>query len=269
MNAEAARYIFDDAGDSSELTRLRALEAVFDPETERHLLTTGVWSGRACLEVGAGAGSIAAWMHAQVGSIGRVVAVDQNVRFLGHLPSGVEVVEGDVRELALPAEAFDVVHARYVLIHNADSGAVLDALLRCLKPGGWLLLEEPDFGAAQAFLGPDPLQQAFARVHLAILTTFTSRSMDPRFGARLPAVLGARAPELEVVALECDSPLERGGSGLANMMRLSTQQLADKYLATGVASAEDMDGYAKFASDPACWAIYYATFRALSQKGAR
>jgi hypothetical protein len=126
------------------------------------------------------------------------------------------------------------------------------------------LLEEPDFGEAKAFLGPEPLGEAFERVARAALATFKERGMDPRFGARLPALLEARG--LELVALERDSHLARGTSGLAEMMRLSTLQLAQKYLATGLVSAADIDGYAHFASDPACWGIYYATFRALCQK---
>jgi hypothetical protein len=157
-----------------------------------------------------------------------------------------------------------VVHTRYVLIHNADSGGVLDALLSCLKPGGWLLLEEPDFGQAQAFLGPETLTEAFERVTRAVLATFKERGMDPCFGARLPTLLEARA--LEVVVLERDSHVDRGTSGLAAMMRSSTLQLADKYIATGLVSAADIDGYAHFASDPACWGMYYATFRALCRK---
>jgi ubiquinone/menaquinone biosynthesis C-methylase UbiE len=264
MMAEPARYIFENAGGSAELLRLRALEAVFDPPSRARLLATGAWSGRHCLEVGAGAGSIAAWMQSQVGPSGRVVAVDHNVRFLGELPSAVEVIEGDIRELALAAETFDLVHARYVLIHNADSGAVLDALLECLKPGGWLVLEEPDFGAIQAFIGPEPLQEAFERVGRAILALFASRGMDPRFGTRLPAMLEARA--LQLLTLECDPHLEQGGASLAGMMRLSTLELAEKYVATGAASAADIDGYARFASEPDCWGVYYATFRALSRK---
>lgn len=266
MTTESERYLFASAGESAELLRLRALEAVFDPATQRHLLSTGAWAGRHCLEVGAGAGSIAAWMHAQVGPGGRVVAVDHNVRFLQQLPGEVEVIEGDVRELGLPARLFDLVHTRYVLIHNADSGGVLDALLGSLKPGGWLLVEEPDFGEARGFMGPEALREAFERVANAVLVTFKERGMDPRLGSRLPALLEARG--LEIVALERESHLERGGSGVASMMRLSTQQLAEKYLATGAVNAADIEGYAAFASEPGCWGLYYATFRALCRAAA-
>jgi predicted O-methyltransferase YrrM len=105
-------YVFEDVLESREQSRLRAIESIFDPATRRLLSATGDWSDRHCLEVGAGAGSIAAWMKSQVGATGRVVAVDLDVRFLDQSAAAFEVWRGDVREIALPAAAFDAVHAR-------------------------------------------------------------------------------------------------------------------------------------------------------------
>jgi ubiquinone/menaquinone biosynthesis C-methylase UbiE len=266
VSEESAAYLFANESESREHTRLRALEAVFDARSQALLLATGALAGRHCLEVGAGAGSIAAWLGDAVGPSGRVVAVDSNTRFLAPLRSRIEVVEGDVRALALPPAAFDLIHARYVLIHNADPATLLAALLPSLKPGGWLVLEEPDFGAAEAMVGPAALRSAVNNVNRAIHATFESRSMDPRFGARLARCLDPR--ELSLTTLECDPHLARGGSGVADMMRLSTLALSDKYLATRCVSAGDIDAYAEFAADPECWAIYYATFRAVARKRA-
>lgn len=256
-------YIFDDAAAAAELERLRALEAVFDPASERLLSTIGEWAGRRCLEVGAGAGSIARFMQRRAGSGGQVTAVDLNTRFLAGLEPGIQVVQGDLRELALDGH-FDVVHARYVLIHNADAGAVLDALVQRLAPGAWLLLEEPDFRAGTALAGPPERVAAFERIVRAIELTFEQRGMDPGFGRRLPALTAARG--LELVAVENEPALERGGAPLARMMTLSARQLADKYIATGQVSQSDVDAYCAFAADPSCWGIYYATVRVLARR---
>src|SRR5688500_7690126 len=137
------KYIFDDASGEPELRRLRLLESVFDEKTRRCLLSTGPLEGRSCLEVGAGAGSIAAWMNSQVGPTGEVTAVDNNARFLRDLGHNVHVVDGDISCAPLPAGHFDLAHARYVLIHNAEARPVLGAMLRAVKPGGYLALEEP------------------------------------------------------------------------------------------------------------------------------
>ena len=51
---------FDD-----ELGRLRLLEARYDPHTHRRLSMFGPLAGTRCLEVGAGAGSVARWLAAR------------------------------------------------------------------------------------------------------------------------------------------------------------------------------------------------------------
>ncbi|HYJ09781.1 MAG TPA: hypothetical protein VEX18_12255 [Polyangiaceae bacterium] len=71
---------------------------------------------------------------------------------------------------------------------------------------------------------------------------------------------------LSLMAVEADAGVERGGSALAGMMSLSTEQLSDKYIATGCASSDDVARYREFARDPGCWAIYYSTVRVLAQK---
>jgi hypothetical protein len=53
------RYIASGEKDEMELNRLRLLERIFDPSTTRHLEIIGVADGWRCLEVGAGAGSMA------------------------------------------------------------------------------------------------------------------------------------------------------------------------------------------------------------------
>jgi ubiquinone/menaquinone biosynthesis C-methylase UbiE len=260
------KYIFDDASGEPELHRLRLLESVFDEKTRRCLLSTGPLEGRSCLEVGAGAGSIAAWMNSQVGPTGAVMAVDNNARFLRDLPHEVHVVDADISCAALPAGRFDLAHARYVLIHNTDARPVLGAMLRAVKSGGYLALEEPDFSAAAPLIGPAELNSAFENVKHAMKSMFSSRGMNYAFGGVLPALV--REFSVDVIDVEYDCPVEPGASMLAEMMRLSTLSLENKYLATGCATATDIARYAEFAESPDCWGIYYATVRVLARKRA-
>jgi ubiquinone/menaquinone biosynthesis C-methylase UbiE len=58
------------------LSRLQALEQIEDAHTLEQLVALGIVVGWTCLEIGAGAGSIAYWLAAQVGNEGRVVATD-------------------------------------------------------------------------------------------------------------------------------------------------------------------------------------------------
>jgi hypothetical protein len=62
-------YAFDNSWELAR-QRLDAIEAWFDPGTIRHLTERGVAPGWHCLEVGAGGGSIAAWLGDRVGPAG-------------------------------------------------------------------------------------------------------------------------------------------------------------------------------------------------------
>ncbi|HEY6727883.1 MAG TPA: methyltransferase domain-containing protein [Polyangiaceae bacterium] len=253
MSDGGAGYIFEATANSSELERLQALEAIFDPATRELLASALELGGRRVLEVGAGAGSIARWLGEQVGAAGQVVALDTNVRFLSEL-SGVEVIEGSVTAVELPP--FDLVHARYVAVHNADPGAFLEALVRLVAPGGLLVLEEPDFRWSRALAGPTYLRESFDRVHRAVVEMFTRRGMDPGIGSGLGSALG---PSLELQTLQLSPHVERGGSALSQMMWLSTRALAEKYTETGCADESDIAHYEAFSHSPECWGLYYAT----------
>ena len=88
--------------------------------------------------------------------------------------------------------------------------------------------------------------------------------MDHAFGRRLLPLLQARG--LCDLSMEYDAPVSAGGSGLAKMMAMSAQQLRDKYLATGIVTEADLQGYCQMADDPQSRAVYYATVAVTGQK---
>lgn len=255
-------YVFQETQDRSEGERLRSIETLFDPATRRRLLAAGVKPGARCLEVGAGAGSVMGWLAEQVGPSGRITAVDINTRFLDTAHANVEVVEGDVRTLNFEPNSFDLIHARYVLVHIPESPLVLDLFWKALKPGGTLVIEEPDFSAYRGLSGAD--LPSFNNVHQGILHMFTAKGVDPALGTRLPMLFQGLGAKNMVV--ENDSPLSFGGSGVAMMMNMSAVQLKRHYLATGKVNALDLEGYGRFTQNPETWAIYYATIGVIGYK---
>jgi len=79
------KTIFSDQEDDREPGRLRLVEAASDPATIRLLESADVGPVTRCLEVAAGAGSVARWMGDRVGHEGSVVAVDLKVAYLADL----------------------------------------------------------------------------------------------------------------------------------------------------------------------------------------
>jgi SAM-dependent methyltransferase len=125
--------------------RLALLEDALDPGTTRHLIDLGFAQGWHYLELGAGGGSIAAWLCGRVGPTGRVVATDVDTRFLEAIDCPrLEVWRHDLTADDLPERAFDLVHTRALLWHLPEPERALDQIVGALRPGGWVLIEEPD-----------------------------------------------------------------------------------------------------------------------------
>ena len=131
--------------------RLGTLEVSCDPFTASHLDKVGVGAGWHCLEVGGGAGSVARMLCERVGPDGHVLAVDLEPTLLADVEApNLEVRRLDVVVDELPEAAFDLVHTRLVLVHIPQRDELIPKLVRSLRPGGVLLLEECDLTEALA-----------------------------------------------------------------------------------------------------------------------
>jgi ubiquinone/menaquinone biosynthesis C-methylase UbiE len=143
-------YAFRNAREAQD-ERLRALEAALDPGTITELEAVGVGPGWRCLEVGAGGGSIAAWLSDRVAPEGSVLATDLDTSVLQRLSRpNLEVRPHDVLRDELPEAEFDLIHLRLVLAWLPEPQRALQRLVGALKPGGWLVAEEMDFGSIAA-----------------------------------------------------------------------------------------------------------------------
>jgi SAM-dependent methyltransferase len=141
----------DDGGASAyilgteERRRLELLEQCLDPITTGSLDAIGVEPGWRCLEVGGGGGSVARMLCQRVGPAGRVEAVDLDTRFLEEIRhENLDVYRQDVVAEGLPGTAYDLIHARLLLVHLPTREKLLEEMVAALRPGGWLLIEEMD-----------------------------------------------------------------------------------------------------------------------------
>ena len=141
---KGSRYVFG-TDFEGERRRLSLGTGIWDAGTIQELERSGISSGWRCLEVGAGTGSIAVWLQRRVGAEGEVVATDLRTEWLDWTaPQGVTVLRHDVEHDEVPGDGFDLIHARMVLQHVATPASVVGRLVRALRPGGWLVLEDTD-----------------------------------------------------------------------------------------------------------------------------
>jgi SAM-dependent methyltransferase len=257
-------YVFGDTVSDEEHRRLLAVQEEFDPDTFRLLDRLGVPPGWSCLEIGCGAGSVLGELARRVGPGGQVVGLDLDTRFVGKLAGqNIEVRQGDVATADLGRARFDLAHARFVLIHVPQREAALARIVQALKPGGWLLLEEPDFLAAGSASGPvegEPVD----RVYEAIRRMYAAAGAEANVGRRLPTWLQGQG--LDVGGVAAAVALYRGGSGRARLRGLSVVALRCKLLATGAVSATELDRFLEQIETPDFWAFDYTTISAWARK---
>ncbi|MFO0706775.1 MAG: methyltransferase domain-containing protein [Nitrospira sp.] len=261
----APEYVFTSVEERRELDRLQAIEREFDPASRRRLAATGLGTGWRCLEVGPGAGSLMMWMGEIVGPSGHVTGLDLSTKFLPTTrPAQVAIQEGDIRTVPVVPGAFDLIHARYVLIHLSDYEVAFDRMLTALKPGGWIVLEEPDFSVSRGIEGTPAQLTAMDHINQAIHRMYESRGMDSSLGRRLLPLFQRHG--LRDLSMEHGAPISPGRSGLAAVMAMSAVQLRERYLATGLVSEDDLRLYGEMATDPKSRAVYYATVAVAGQK---
>jgi SAM-dependent methyltransferase len=238
-------YAFDQAW-RKERDRLTSLESLYDGASRRLLDDLGLTAGWRCLEVGCGAGGIALWLADRVGATGHVLATDLDTRFLdGHGRANLEVRTHNIATDPLEEAAFDVIHTRAVVEHVADRELVIKRLAAALRPDGWLLIEEVDFGGATAGMlaeyvsAPEPQRAAMERIYLAVANVFSGIGADPSFGRRLVGMLTDAG--LAHAAAELHAPVVSGGN--EQWTRGSVEQLADRIVASGEATAADVNWF--------------------------
>ena len=139
-------------GQASETERLRLQSRVWEPAGRRLLDRLGDGAGSRVVDVGCGAMGWLRLLSGWVGPDGQCTGTDIAAGLLAQAGSFVDVeglqnvrlVEDDLFDSRLPAGGFDLVHARFQLAPLGRAAEQLAAYRRLLRPGGVLVLEDPD-----------------------------------------------------------------------------------------------------------------------------
>ncbi|MBO3751168.1 class I SAM-dependent methyltransferase [Streptosporangiaceae bacterium NEAU-GS5] len=217
----------------AEGARLATMAAVCDPETISLLERLGLDASWRCLEVGAGGGSVAAWLAERVA---HVTATDIDTRYLDGLNApNLAILRHDVTSDPLPEQSFDLVHARFVLEHLRERENVLDRMVSWLAPGGLLVVEA--FARLPAVSTPHP---GFRDIMDALIKTLNlTIGTDTDWPWTFPAPLHERG--LTGIGAAANIPITGGANASAQCWTLTLTQMRPRILELGLASADSLD----------------------------
>jgi SAM-dependent methyltransferase len=182
-----------------EQRRLDQQGAILRPHSERLLRDAGIGPGQRVLDVGCGTADVTLLVAELVGAGGEVVGVDRaaevlataRTRALGRGLANVRFVQAELGAFA-PAERFDAVVGRNVLMHQSDPAAALGQLAHRLRPGGVLAFAEPLLFSPPLAAADRPL---IARCMRWLVQAFGRVGAWPDMGLRLhQAFLDAGLP---------------------------------------------------------------------------
>ncbi|PKW17331.1 methyltransferase family protein [Saccharopolyspora spinosa] len=243
---------------ATEHERLRLLESVLDPHTKDMLSELGVGHRWRCLEVGAGAGSIAVWMARQGAS---VTAIDLDTTYLDRLDEpSITVRQHDLCTDDFPPGSFDLIHTRYVLTHLPDQDEAISRLAGWLAPGGILLVEEPAFFPIQN--APHPAYRTVTRAFRDYLEDTVGTRTD--WARSLPTPLFGKG--LTGIDMRARFQQIRGDDAESQWWRLTLEQSRPGIVSAGLAPDSLFErAYAQL-SDPTFRDLSLAVFTAWGRK---
>lgn len=247
MTVDSSAYIH-----GSSITERRRLASLNSLLNGRSLRVLQLREGDRVLDVGSGQCSMARLMAREVGSRGRVLAIEKDAAQIEEAERLAEVAgetglieirQGDATALPLREDewgAFDVVHARFLLEHVRCPEAVVASMVKALRPGGRIVLEDDDHD----FLRMWPELPEFEGLWDALLQTWEVLGNDPCVGRRLVSLLedaGARATKNQLLffgGCAGDADFE----AMAGNFALVVETAKEDILANTVVTEEELKG---------------------------
>ena len=170
----------------------------------------GIGPGWTCADIGAGGGDVSVALAEIVGRDGRVYSVDSDpgardeVADAAAAHSQVVAITQAGEDLRLP-EPVDLAFCRFLLLHVVEPAAVLARMADAVRPGGWVVAQEPITSAGR--IAGRPFTMPDAR--------------HPDVGALLPALV--RQAGLVIVDAWAEAPAGSGPGPVADYLTLLTE----------------------------------------------
>lgn len=249
-----ADYVLDHHLDG-ERARLALMSQLLDPFHRREIQALGIGPGDRTIEVGCGNGSVSAWLADLVAPQGLAVALDLDLSLVERREAPtLELRQGDIVTEPIVGR-FDLVTARAVLHHVSDADVAVRHLVDGLKPGGAILLIEPDF-LPVTIAAPRAVQDFWA----GWLAWSREEGIDYHIGRTLAPRLTALG--LAEVGGVAETAVYRGGSPWATYWVDTVTELRPRLVQSGALDDGLVDAFLLACADPT-WTTQTIAFTAV------
>ncbi len=124
--------------------KLRLFNVFAARELRAAIASLNVEPGTHVLDAGCGTGEALRWLAEAAAPAGRVVGIDLSAAHIAaaraSVTAGIEVMQGDLRDLAMPGVTFDLIWCVNTINHLHDPLATLKGLVSLVRPGGRIVL---------------------------------------------------------------------------------------------------------------------------------
>jgi len=215
--------------------RMETVARAYWPTTLTLLQRAGIREGLHCLDLGCGAGEVSFQIAALVGPAGRVVGMDMDSvkldiarkRAARNGVANLDFRQGNVFEWA-DDSLYDLIYVRFLLTHLPECRRVLPKLLRALRPGGGLVVEDIEISGFVSH-PPNAAQDRFVDLYRDVVRRHGG---DADIGPKLLAMLHAAG--VQDLNLSIVYPEHKEGSGkdisFLTLMGISEALLEEKLI---------------------------------------
>ncbi|PYJ36536.1 MAG: hypothetical protein DME81_10000 [Verrucomicrobia bacterium] len=177
---------------------------------------------------------------------GEAVACDLDLSLINVRAQGLQLRQGNIVAGPIEPASFDLVTARALLHHVADAEAAIVNLVASLRPGGAIVLIEPDF--LPITIAEPPEVRAFWDGWLA---WSRERGIDYDIGRTLAPRLAALG--LEQIGDAAETAIYNGSSPWADYWTQTIVELRNDLVSSGRLNEALIDTFLGYCADPGWW----------------
>jgi len=173
-----------------ELERLQFQQSVWGHVTEKFFDRLHLQSNWKCLDAGAGPGLVAMDLRERLGKGCEITALEPSEFYLKWFQAesekrgwtNIRFIQGTAETADLPSQYYDFIFSRWVIGFVPDPEKFLAGLIRSLRPGGIIALQDYIYEGLSLF----PSGGAFDRMPDAVRAYWRTGGGDPYIASRIP-----------------------------------------------------------------------------------